>query len=97
MSKDWGSLRHESLNRGSNNVSRGPSEDSCSSMGKNRVPKVRESLRHESLNRWSYDVSRGAIDEILGSIIECRISEARVDGSGVVDLLSSWRGAKEVQ
>ncbi len=43
------------------------------------------------------DVSRGPIDENLGSIIEGRIAKARVDGSGVVDLLLSWRSAKEVQ
>ncbi len=61
------------------------------------MSKVRESLRHESLNRGSIDVSRGPIDENLGSIIEGRIAKARVDGSGVVDLLLSWRSAKEVQ
>ncbi len=61
------------------------------------MSKVRESLRHDSLNRGLNDVSRGPIDENLGSIIGGRIAKARVDGSGVVDLLLSWRGAKEVQ
>ncbi len=42
-------------------------------------------------------MSRGAIDENLGTIIAGRIAKARVDGSGVVDLLLSWRNAKEVQ
>ncbi len=49
------------------------------------------------MSRGSNDVSRGPIDENLGSIIEGRIAKARVDGSGVVDLLLSWRSAKEVQ
>ncbi len=42
-------------------------------------------------------MSRAAIDENLGSIIEGRIAKARVDGSGGVDLLLSWRSAKEVK
>ncbi len=49
------------------------------------------------MSRGSNDVSRGPIDENLGSIIDGRIAKARVDGSGVVDLLLSWRSAKEVQ
>ncbi len=61
------------------------------------MSKDRESLRHESLNRWSNDVSRRPIDENLGSIIQGRIAKARLDGSGVVDLLLSWRSGKEVQ
>ncbi len=61
------------------------------------MSKGRGSLRHESLNRESNDVSRGPIDENLGSIIEGRIAKAKVDGSGVVDLLLLWGSAKEVQ
>ncbi len=61
------------------------------------MSKSRGSLRHESLTRESNDVSRGPIDENLESIIEGRIAKAGVDGSGVVDLLLSWRSAKEVQ
>ncbi len=57
------------------------------------MSKGRESLRHESL---SHDVSRRPIDENLGSIIQGRIAKAKLDGSGVVDLLLSWRSAKEV-
>ncbi len=61
------------------------------------MSKGRGSIRHESLNPGSNDVNRVPIDENLGSIIEGRIVKARVDGSGVLDLLLSWRSAKEVQ
>ncbi len=66
-------------------------------MGENRVSKGRGSLRYESLNLGLNDVSRGPIDENLLSIIKGRIAKARVNRSGVVDLLLSWRSAKEVQ
>ncbi len=46
-------------------------------------------------SRWV--VSHGQINENLESGFEGLIAKTRVDGSRVVDLLLSWRGAKEVQ
>ncbi len=51
----------------------------------------------QSLNWGSNDVILVLIAENLGSIIEVRIAKARVGGSSVVDLLLSWRGARDVQ
>ncbi len=42
-------------------------------------------------------VNRGLVNENLESGFEGLIAKTRVVGSIVVDILLSWRGAKEVQ
>ncbi len=70
-------------------MSRGPSEESRWPIDENR------GSYREDEGGWV--VSHGPIDENLDSGFEGLIAKTRVVGSRVVDILLSWRGAKEVQ